>query len=149
MFSQKIVSLIAGVSENGVIGAGGKLPWENADDLKWFKHMTMGKTVIMGSKTFDHIPRDIMKTGDREFLRASRDGASIETLIAHGKSKEVFIAGGAEIYKYVIENKLVDRYYIGQIKGYYDGDTYFPPLTIGAHNPVDKARLSAREEHLN
>lgn len=131
MLAGKIVSIISAVADNGVIGLNGGLPWHNPDDLKWFNAMTMGKTVIMGSKTFDAFPAEAMRKGDREFLRWSKDGFMLDYLIAHAKSKEVMIAGGAQLYAHVLENKMYDRFYIARMRGDFNGDTFFPKLTIG------------------
>jgi dihydrofolate reductase len=63
------VSIIAAVSENGVIGRRGKLPWHLADDLKRFKRLTMGHTIVMGRKTWESIGRPL---AGRQMIVVSR-----------------------------------------------------------------------------
>jgi dihydrofolate reductase len=140
-YAGKIISVIAAVADNGVIGNNGSLPWHNSDDLKWFKHITMGKTVIVGRKTFDTLP----PLPGRELHVLSRAGqlfknpnkqpvrffTRLEDAIAEAPTKDVFVAGGAEIYKAILTSGWYDRLLISRIRGDYTGDTYFPRITIG------------------
>ncbi len=142
-----MIILIAAVAENGVIGAGNQLPWKLSADLKRFKSLTLGHTLIMGRKTFDSIGRPlpgrttIVITRDRGW---TREGVTVahnldEALAkAHG---EIFIAGGGEIYAQAMAR--ADRLYITHVKEPFDGDAKFP--AIDAH----EWRAVEREPHLD
>lgn len=137
------ISIIAALGDkNRVIGKDNKLLWHIKADLQRFKKLTHGHAVIMGRKTMDSIleylgtplPRrvNIVITRNEEYshhgvIRAS----SIEDAIAKAKSiedvneeKEIFIAGGAEIYKEAL--KYADRLYLTLVKTDVEGDAYFP-----------------------
>jgi dihydrofolate reductase len=141
-----MINLIAAVAENGVIGAGNQLLWKLSADLKRFKSLTMGHTLIMGRKTYDSIGRPlpgrttIVVTRDREWRREGVSAAhSLEEALtrAHG---EIFVAGGGEIYAQAMAH--ADRLYITHVKKPFEGDAKFP--TIDAH----RWRAVEREPHL-
>jgi len=134
--NRPLLSLIAAVARNGVIGAGGAIPWRIPTDLQRFKASTMGKPLIMGRKTFDSIGaplpgrRTIVVTRD---ARWSRDGVAVArdleaalALSRAAKSEEIMVAGGAEIYAATIG--LADRLHITEIDLSPDGDAYFPEI---------------------
>jgi dihydrofolate reductase len=126
-----IVSLIVAVAENGVIGRAGKLPWHLPDDLKRFKALTMGHTIVMGRKTFESIGkplpgrRNVVLTRDRSFLR---DGLVVVHNLADGLrgldgEDQIFVVGGAEVYRQAIPE--ADRIYQTLVHSEIDGDTSF------------------------
>jgi dihydrofolate reductase len=128
-----MIALIAAVAENGVIGAGNQLPWKLSADLKRFKSLTMGHTLIMGRKTFDSIGRPlpgrttVVITRDRGWMR---EGVTVvhsldEALTREG---ELFVAGGGEIYAQAIAR--ADRLYITHVKKPFDGDAKFPAIDL-------------------
>lgn len=127
------VSIIVAISENHVIGKDNKLMWHLPNDLKHFKEITTGHTVIMGRKTYDSVGRPLPKRRNIIVTRQaiSIEGCevvnSIEAALALCKEEaEVFIVGGAEIYKQSI--KLTDRIYLTLIHQKFEGDTFFPEI---------------------
>jgi dihydrofolate reductase len=130
-----VVCLIVARAENGVIGAGGKLPWRISEDLKFFKARTVGKPVIMGRKTYASIgkplPRrtNIVVTRDQnwkaEGVVVAHDMATALSLgyeDAHRSGvDEVMVIGGAEIYEQAIPH--AKRIYLTEVHRAYDGDT--------------------------
>src|SRR5262245_38967886 len=95
------------MSENRVIGAGGKLPWHEPEDHIFFKHITQGQIVVMGRKTFESLGKPLPR---RETIVISRSGFSapgvrvLKDLASLEKATEddprdVFICGGADIYR--------------------------------------------------
>src|SRR5262249_40363926 len=95
---RRMITLIAAVAENGVIGAGNRLPWRLPEDLKRFKALTMGHTLIMGRKTFDSIGRPlpgrttIVVTRDRGWTKEGVTVAhSLDDALARAQG-EVFVA---------------------------------------------------------
>lgn len=121
------------------IGKNGRMPWSNKADLKWFKETTMGHPIIMGFKTWESIGKkpltgrlNIVVSKNSSFLPPNGvyHFDTLETAIAFAKSQnkeDVFVIGGASIYKCALENNLVDKIYIDYIaEDCLDADTFFP-----------------------
>lgn len=126
-----MINLIVAVSKNGVIGKDNKLLWSLPTDLKRFKTLTSGNSIIMGRKTFDSIGKSLP---NRLNVVISRSNIIIDNCIvvdnivsAIKKSDkgEVFVIGGEEIYKLFIQMDLVDRIYLTLVDVDIDGDAYF------------------------
>ncbi len=127
------ISLIVAMARNRVIGRDNALPWRLPADLKHFRRVTMGKSIVMGRKTFDSIGKpldgrkNIVITRNPDYrpdgvtVVDSLDGA----LNAAGDS-EVMIIGGATIYEQVLPR--ADRIYLTLIDAAFDGDARFPEL---------------------
>ncbi|MGE9291681.1 MAG: dihydrofolate reductase [Puniceicoccales bacterium] len=124
---------VAAMAENRVIGRDGQLPWHLPGDLKFFKQLTIGGTVLMGRKTFESIGRPLPK---RRNLVLSRSGiqvpgvevfASVEEMLPSLPAGEsVFVIGGAEIYRQTLD--LWTEVYLTRVKQVVEGDTFFPPF---------------------
>lgn len=136
-----IVSLIVAASENQVIGKDNDLIWDLPKDMNYFKSTTQGHHVIMGRKNFESIPHKYRPLPNRTNVVVTRQSSyeaegsvvvnSIEEALKiaqEAQDKEPFIIGGGEIYRYALENNLVDRVYLTRVHKEYDGDTYFPEL---------------------
>jgi dihydrofolate reductase len=135
------VYLVAAVASNGVIGAGNRMPWHLAEDLKHFKELTLGHPVIMGRKTFESIFAALGKPlPGRENIVVSRtpgleiEGASIASSIEGALAfcigePVVFVIGGGEIYKAALP--LADGIVMTEIRKDYEGDTKFPEYDRG------------------
>src|SRR5580658_583074 len=102
--AQPLVSLIVAMAQNGVIGRDNALPWRLPEDLKRFKAFTLGKTLLMGRKTYESIGRplpgraNLVLTRDRGFLAPGVVVVhSVEEALAHAASNEMVAIGGAEI----------------------------------------------------
>jgi len=99
------ITLILARAANGVIGAGGKMPWHLPADLRRFKQLTMGRPMIMGRKTFDSLPavlegrRHIVLTRDPDWQdEGAEPVASVEEALKLANAPHVMVIGGAEIY---------------------------------------------------
>ena len=136
------LTIIAAASTNNVIGFNNKLIWNIPNDLKRFKELTLGHSVIMGRKTFESLPnplpkrRNIIITKNKDY---SRDGievtSNIEDAIDLCKSdSQPFIIGGGEIYSQTIE--IVDKIELTRVYKDYQGDAFFPDI------PLDKFELT-------
>jgi len=131
-----MISIIVAHSKNQVIGKDGQLPWKISDDLKRFKELTTGHSIIMGRKTFESIGRplpnrtNIVITRQADYNQPGVISAtSIEEAIHKaGDDSEVFIIGGGEIYTQAIE--YADKAYVTYINQDIDGDTFFPELNL-------------------
>jgi dihydrofolate reductase len=136
-----MISLIAAMDRNRNIGLNGDMPWgkEMKADLKRFKDLTDGKTIIMGRKTFESLPSYPYGLPNRKNIIISRDEAlrhshpdnvlSLEEAVEIAKSSddEVFIIGGAEIYEQFLP--YADKIYITKVLAHLEGDTKFPTIT--------------------
>lgn len=129
-----IVSIIVATAENNAIGNENKLLWHLPADLKHFKQLTSGHTIIMGRKTFDSVGKPLPNR--RNIIITRQQGLSIpgaevvntlaEAIALCDEQEEVFIGGGAEIYKMAME--LTDKIYLTVVKGTFTADTFFPAI---------------------
>ena len=127
------VSAIVAISENHAIGKNNQLLWHMPNDLKHFKDVTSGRTIIMGRKTFDSVGkplpkrRNIVVTRQDITIPGCEVVKSVEDGLALCKGEdEVFIGGGAEIYKLAMP--LTDRIYLTIIHHTFEADTFFPEI---------------------
>lgn len=126
-----IISLIAAMAQNRVIGLNNKMPWHLPLDFAWFKKNTLHKPVIMGRKTFDSLGRALP---GRMNIVMTRQGitspgvigvSSMEkALKAAQDAPEVMVIGGAEIYRQFLPQ--ANRFYLTEVLKNIQGDTYFP-----------------------
>ncbi|MBL7110720.1 MAG: dihydrofolate reductase [Bacteroidales bacterium] len=132
-----MISIIVAVAENYAIGKDNKLLWHLPNDLKRFKRLTTGYTIIMGKKTWESLPnqplpnrRNIVITDDPDDLFEGAEMAtSIETALALcDPEDENFVMGGASIYQQFLP--LTDRLYLTRIHKSFDGDAFFPELNL-------------------
>jgi dihydrofolate reductase len=126
------LSLIVAMDEGGLIGRDGRLPWHMPEDLKHFRRLTMGKTMLMGRRTWDSLggkPLDgrvhWVLSRDPAFqpagARAFRDLDA--ALAAHGEG-ELMVIGGAELFRATLP--LAQRIYLTRVHTRLEGDTWFP-----------------------
>jgi dihydrofolate reductase len=130
-----LISLIAAVAENGVIGKDNKLPWHLPADLQFFKKTTLGHPIIMGRKNFESIGKvlpgrtNIILTRNQNFktpegcvkthsLKAAFDVAE------NTATDECFVIGGAEIYKEALP--FCQKLYITRVHGIFEGNAFMP-----------------------
>ncbi|HMS32399.1 MAG TPA: dihydrofolate reductase [Candidatus Saccharibacteria bacterium] len=135
-----MISLIAAIGKNNEIGIKGQLPWSLPEDLKHFKNLTMGKTIIMGRKTFESIGRtlpgrtNVVITRNQSYKKEGILVAdSVEQALKLSKEsnniggQEVFIIGGGEIYSQTLS--LADKLYITEVDFSDDkADAFFPKI---------------------
>ena len=128
-----IVSLIAAVARNGVIGVDGDLPWHLPADLAFFKRTTMGHPVVMGRRTWAEVGRplpgrpNVVLTRDPTFeVPGARVVASLDEAFAPWRDteEEVFVIGGGEVYRLALP--VADRLWLTRIHADVEGDTTFP-----------------------
>ena len=153
-----IVSLIAAVSENNVIGKNNDLPCHLPADMKFFKDKTMGHCVVMGRKNFDSIPErfrpfsgrtNIVVTHKKDF---SSEGInvvhSIDEAIQFAKNSgetECFIIGGGEIFRQSIDQS--DKIYLTRIHHHIEGDVFFPEINKNEWKEISRRDHAADEKN--
>jgi dihydrofolate reductase len=133
------VSVIVAVAENGVIGRGAELPWHLSNDLRRFKEITMGHTVIMGRRTWESIGRPLP---GRRMVVVSRqadyrvDAADVCVVSTVGDAAQIaeaagdaeaFVIGGAELYRAALPQ--ANRVYLTRVHTHVTGDTFFPEIS--------------------
>lgn len=149
------VSLVVAVAENGVIGAGGKLPWSLPSELKRFKEVTMNHPIVMGRRTYDSIGRALPGRDNIVVTRrAVIDDPAVHTvnsieealalasrLAASRRVNEIMVIGGAEIFEQVRPH--ADRIYLTRVHAEFEGDTYFPELEPARWREIDRQDYQA------
>jgi dihydrofolate reductase len=123
---------IAAMSENRVIGSGNRIPWRLPADFKWFKRKTAGQVVVMGRKTFESIGKPLP---NRRTIVLSRSGffdpgvrtvSRLEDIDLEREEGEVFICGGAEVYREALP--LCSDLFLTLVRRTVEGDAFFPPF---------------------
>jgi dihydrofolate reductase len=129
--------IIAAIARNRVIGKGGAIPWHLSEDLKRFKKLTMGHTILMGRVTYESIGKPL--SGRKNVVLSSKliqspsldpstkllTFSDLETALAALKNDEkVFIIGGGQLYSQLLSR--ADELLFTHLDQEYDGDTYFP-----------------------
>lgn len=139
------VLLVVAVTANGVIGAGGSMPWHLPADFRRVKTLTMGKPLVMGRKTFESLPgilpgrRHIVITRDLEWSAEGTEVAhSLDEALAMANAPHIVVFGGAQIYAQALPR--ASRIELTEIHAEIAGDTLMPPLGEGW-------RETFREEH--
>lgn len=132
-----MLSIIVAIGENNIIGGDNKLLWHIPNDLKRFKEITSGHTIVMGRKTFQSLPKTlpnryhVVITRDESFKFPDKNVEvvySVDDIIRRYKTskEEVFVIGGGEIYKQLLPH--CERIYLTKVKKAFEGDTYFPDI---------------------
>ena len=150
-----IVSAIAALSNNRVIGKDNDLPWRLPDDMKFFMQTTKGHHVIMGRRNYDSLHEKYKPLPERTNIVITRQTGfvapgcivlhaiepALELAEKNGET-ECFIIGGAEIYRLAMP--YTTRLYLTEIDAHVEGDTYFPEVdmkhwveTSRKHHPAD------------
>jgi len=126
------LSIIVAIGQNNEIGKNNDLLWYISDDLKRFKAITTGNTIVMGRKTFDSLPkgalpkrRNIVLTHQNIDIENAEVFQDVDAILDATKTEEqVFIIGGASLYNMFIDK--VDRMYLTKVDATIDADVFFP-----------------------
>jgi len=151
------VAIVVAVSENGVIGNDGDMPWKLSTDLKRFKALTLGKPLVMGRKTFESIGRPLP---GRPHVIVSRnpdfhpDGVevapSLEAAIDRAAAiasalgvDEICVVGGGEIYRQALP--VADTLHVTHVEAELAGDTRFPSVDPRVFEKIVESPVPAGE----
>ena len=153
-----IVSAIAALSKNRVIGKNNDLPWRLPDDMRFFMETTKGHHVIMGRKNYDSLLEKYKPLPDRTNIVITRqsDLHAPGCIVLHavepalelarkGDEQECFIIGGAEIYQLAMPH--TTRLYMTEIDAVIEGDTFFPEYDRFLWKEVNRRHHRADERH--
>ncbi|MFL2628653.1 MAG: dihydrofolate reductase [Candidatus Marisimplicoccus sp.] len=147
------LTIIAAVSINNVIGNKNKLIWNLPNDLKRFKKLTTGHSIIMGRKTFDSLTSPLPDRDNIVITRStnySNPGikvcSSIEEAMSLTKTDtQPFIIGGGEIYSQTIN--MVDKIELTRVHQKFDGDAYFPEIPLDIFELINEEKYSSDSEN--
>lgn len=148
----KYITAVVAIASNYAIGKNNQLLWHLPNDLKHFKNITAGGTVIMGRKTFDSVGKPLPKRRNIVITRQDIEiegcevVKSIDEAIALCKTEdEVFIVGGAEIYRQAMH--LTNRIYLTIVHQSFDADTFFPEIDYKDWKETEREDHEADEKH--
>lgn len=151
-----MISIIVAIADNKAIGANNDLLWKLPNDMKRFKELTTGHTIIMGRKTFESLPKGALP--NRTNVVITRDPKATfkncevfnnlkVAIDKHKDEKEVFIIGGANIYEQALP--YADKLYITWVHHIFkNADTFFPEINKDEWFITDSKDFSADEKHL-
>lgn len=138
-----MIALIVAKANNNVIGMKNDLPWRLGSDLKHFKELTTGHTVVMGLNTYNSIysrlghalpdRRNVVLTRETEPLDGAETIRRVDDIAALG---DVYIIGGAMLYAATMG--LADRLYVTEVKADLPGDVYFPAIDLGMWREISR-----------
>jgi len=149
------ISIIVAMGRQNQIGLNGSMPWYLSDDLKNFKKLTSGHPVIMGRKTFDSIGKalpnrlNFVITSKSENIRVY-DVCAVKNLEQAIKKaaltdKEIFIIGGASIYRQSLD--IADKLIITHVDYEGEADTFMPDIDWKQWQVVDKQGFKKEEKN--
>ena len=144
--SPPLISIVAALAENRVIGRRGRLPWHLPADLAHFRRLTLDKPIVMGRRTWQSLPGPLPR---RTHVVVTRDPAyraegclvvrSPQEALAAVDAPEVMIIGGEQLYRAMLP--LASRMYLTLVAAKLEGDAFFPDW------PTDRWREAARQQH--
>lgn len=147
-----MISLIVAMDEGGLIGREGRLPWRMPEDLKHFRRLTMGKTMLMGRKTWDSLGKPL---DGREHWVLSRDAAflppgcqvfrNLESALDSFQGDELMVIGGADLFRMTLP--LAQRIFLTRVHARLEGDTWFPLEELDAFRETAREDRPADERH--
>ena len=147
-----MISIIAAVAQNGVIGDKNALLWHISEDLRFFKRTTSGHPVIMGRKTYESLGRPLPNRTNVVISRTPREiegctvVSSLEEAIAlFPKEEEIFIIGGAQIYALALG--VANKMYLTKVYHDYQGDTSFPEWNANEWQLTQKESFECGEKY--
>jgi len=149
-----IISMIAAMTTDRVIGIDNTLPWKLPADMKWFRQQTMGKPIVMGRKTFESfgarpLPgrQNIIITRDQNYQATGCDVVhSIEAAISLVETvEEVMIIGGASFYEQMLPR--AQRMYLTYVAANISGDAWFPEFSLADWKEISRLEHPADDKN--
>jgi len=150
-----MLSIIVAVAENGAIGKDNDLIWHLSDDLKRFKTLTSGHTIIMGRKTFESLPKGALPNRTNVVLTKDSNKKFAHCLMVHSikeiiekyqsGSEEHFVIGGAHLYKALLP--FAQRIYLTRVHQHFEADVFFPEMNFNDWIAESEEKHSASEKN--
>lgn len=149
-----MISIVVAIAENGAIGYKNDLLWHLPADLKRFKEMTTGHSIIMGSRTFRSLPkgalpnrRNIVLSRTQQDFPGAEWAASPEVALELvGEEAEAFVIGGAQVYEQML--LYTDKIYLTRVHADFpEADTFFPELDMSEWVELSRTEYPADEKN--
>ena len=149
-----MISLIVAIAQNGAIGNNQELLCHLPNDLKRFKAITLGHTIVMGRRTYDSLPKGALPGRTNVVVTRRPDATWENTIVAHSidealvnnENSELFIIGGATLYEQTLQR--ADRLYITHIHHTFEqADTFFPAINYDEWREIEREEHKADERH--
>jgi dihydrofolate reductase len=149
-----MVSIVVARAENGVIGRDGELPWRLPTDMRRFRELTSGHTVVMGRRTYESIPdrfrplperRNLVLSGNREWRAPGAEVFGDLDAALAACERDCFVIGGERVYREALP--LAERVYATEVEGEIEGDVFFPALAGGAWRRVEHGERVVENDH--
>lgn len=152
--SRRNISIIVAIAANNAIGKDNQLLWHLSDDLKRFKRLTSGHTVMMGRNTFLSLPKGALPNR-RNIVITDQQGEQFEgcemaysideALALAGNEEECFIMGGGMIYQQMLP--LAGRLYLTTVDHSFDADTFFPEIDFSEWKQLETEFVDAGDKN--
>jgi dihydrofolate reductase len=151
--AQAALTLIAAVADNGVIGRDGDLPWRLPEDLRHFRRLTLGNTVLMGRKTWDSLGKPLPERANwvltRDAAFAAPPGVCVfrdlQAALSAPPQGSLLVIGGAELYRQALPQ--AGRLELTLVHAAVAGDTFFPPYDAAQWRELARSDHAADERH--
>lgn len=149
-----MISIVVAIAENGAIGYKNDLLWHLPADLKRFKEMTTGHSIIMGSRTFRSLPKGalpnrrniVLSRTQQDFPGAEWAASPEEALELVGEEAEAFVIGGAQVYEQMLP--YTDKIYLTRVHADFpEADTFFPELDMSEWVELSRTEYPADEKN--
>lgn len=133
-----MIAIVVAVARNGAIGKDNDLLWHISADLKHFKALTSGHTVLMGRRTYDSLPKKPLPNRKHLILTSDAtypvpeggerlaDLAACEAYRAAHPDEDIYVIGGGQVYKQLLP--YADRLYLTEVRADFEADTFFPAI---------------------
>ncbi|MGG1312361.1 MULTISPECIES: dihydrofolate reductase [Cohnella] len=146
------ITMIAAVARNGVIGADNNLPWRLPADMAFFKAQTMGKPVLMGSKTFRSLKRPLAGRTNVILSRSMTEAPpgcvlvrSIAEALERYRDQPLMVIGGADVYRQMLP--YADRLLLTEVEAEVEGDAFFPEFDRRKWRLISRTPVAPDEKH--
>jgi dihydrofolate reductase len=147
-----MISIIVALAKNRVIGIENRLPWHLPGDMQWFRRHTLGKTVVMGRKTYESIGKPLPDRRNVVVTRAADFSApgcivvhSLDEALAVAPGSELMIMGGEDIYRQTLPR--ADRLYLTLVDAEVHGDAWFPDFDWSEWREIERTAMPADERN--
>ncbi|MGL5317341.1 MAG: dihydrofolate reductase [Bacteroidales bacterium] len=150
----KNISIIAAIAENNALGKNNDLIWRLPNDLKRFKHLTDGHTIVMGRRTFESLPKGALPNRKNVVMTSMPEAIGTSAFVCSSweemidlteKDNEIFIIGGASIYRDAMP--VANRLYLTFVHEKFDADVFFPEIDFSEWEEVHREECKADDKH--
>lgn len=150
-----MITIIAAIAKNNALGKDNDLIWHLPADLKRFKKITSGHHILMGRNTFESIGKPlpnrttIIITRNEDYVKAGcLISNSLEEALEMAKNDdEIYIIGGAQIYKYALDNNIADALEITLVQKEFEADAFFPEIEMSVWESVAREDFKADDKN--